>query len=232
MQLKPQIRNWRTPWATCCAPSMPSATTAKPHATSRIGCPKHSRNWRTGSAPLRAWRDSLTPPVAWGGTAPPWQSTVALPIVARAETGAISRWGVRSSGSRTPGGGSGRSGPNSLLGGASRAEAAALVDRDLLGKDPMGAFDGSLAAQAGAFADEGALERACKTIRGGPGGRQLLRFRTTDLVLHAWDLARAIGTNECLEAVAVEHIWGEMEPVVPVMGSMGVFGDGPSGTLP
>ena len=119
-----------------------------------------------------------------------------------------------------------------FLGGASHEEAAAKVDRDLVGEDPSGAFDWSLSAQARAFADEDALERPCETDIGEITGRQLLRFRILDLVLHRWDLSRAIGTNEYLDAVLVEHTWREIEPIVPTMGSMGVFGDGPSGTLP
>ncbi len=119
-----------------------------------------------------------------------------------------------------------------LLDGASHDEASALVDRDLLGDDALGAFDQSLAAQVRAFAQDDALERACETAIGEISARQLLRFRTTDLVVHSWDVARAIGTNESLNAPLVEHAWKEMEPMVPVLGSTGFFGDGPSGTLP
>jgi uncharacterized protein (TIGR03086 family) len=118
------------------------------------------------------------------------------------------------------------------LGGASRADVAALAARDLLGKDPLGAFDRTLAAQARAFAGADALERVCETAVGETTGRQLLGFRITDLVVHSWDLARATGMDECMDAALAEHTWQEIEPRVPMMASMGVFGDGPSGTLP
>jgi uncharacterized protein (TIGR03086 family) len=119
-----------------------------------------------------------------------------------------------------------------LLGGASHEEANRLVDRDLLEEDPVGACDRTLAAQARAFAPDDALERLCDTSIGMMTGAQLLRFRMLDLVVHAWDLARATGTDEQLDSVLVEHVWRDIAPLVPAMGAMGVFGNGASGTLP
>ena len=119
----------------------------------------------------------------------------------------------------------------SLASGARHHEAEAPLHGDLLGPDPVGAFDRSIAAQADAFDRPGALEQACDSAVGELTGRQLLRFRAVDLVVHAWDLSRALGTDESLDARLVEHTWLEIEPMVPVMASLGVFGDGPSGTL-
>ncbi len=118
-----------------------------------------------------------------------------------------------------------------LLGGASRERTNALVAGDLLGEDPLRSFDRSLAAQAGAFAEPGALERTCEIGIGEVPGRGLLQFRTVDLVVHAWDLARAIGSDETPDPDLVDYLWRDIQPTVPVMGTMGVFGAGPSGTL-
>ncbi|HEY3843246.1 MAG TPA: TIGR03086 family metal-binding protein [Acidimicrobiales bacterium] len=118
-----------------------------------------------------------------------------------------------------------------LLGGASRERTNALVAGDRLGEDPLGSFDRSLAAQADAFAEPGALERPCEIAIGQVPGRGLLQFRTVDLAVHAWDLARAIGTDETLDPDLVDYLWRDIQPMVSVMGTMGVFGTGPSGTL-
>jgi hypothetical protein len=48
-----------------------------------------------------------------------------------------------------------------LLEGSSVEQAAALVDRDLLEDDPLGAFDRSFRAQIQGFSAVGALERIC-----------------------------------------------------------------------
>lgn len=119
-----------------------------------------------------------------------------------------------------------------LLEGSSVEQAAALVDRDLLEDDPLGAFDRSFRAQIQGFSAVGALERICPHPIGDMPGRALLRFRTIDLTLHAWDLARATGSSEVLDPALVAHAWREIEPTVSRMGAMGIFGDGPSGTLP
>ena len=118
-----------------------------------------------------------------------------------------------------------------LLEGSSVEQAAALVDRDLLGDDPLGAFDQSFGAQIQRFSANGALERICRHPMGDLPGRTLLRFRTIDLTLHAWDLARAIGASEVLNPALVAYAWREIEPTASKMGAMGFYGDGPSGTL-
>jgi hypothetical protein len=62
-------------------------------------------------------------------------------------------------------------------------------------------------------------------------GSQLLGFRIGDATLHSWDLARALGIDETLEPELVESVWGQLEPISAIIGEIGVFGDGPSGTV-
>lgn len=49
--------------------------------------------------------------------------------------------------------------------------------------------------------------------------------------MHAWNLVRAIGANEWLNVDLVEHTWRDIAPMVSTIGTMGVFGNGASGTL-
>jgi uncharacterized protein (TIGR03086 family) len=118
-----------------------------------------------------------------------------------------------------------------LLGGASAKAAAAALDEDPLGTDPVGAFLASAAEQAAAFAEPGALERNCRHVAGDLSGARLLGFRVTDLALHAWDLARAIKANEELDPELVRDIWEALAPMAPVIAQTGYFGSGPSGML-
>ena len=62
-------------------------------------------------------------------------------------------------------------------------------------------------------------------------GSTLLGFRTADNLLHAWDLARAVGGDEALDPDLVTVVWARLEPMAPVVATLGVFGTGPSGTV-
>ncbi|MEC3978687.1 TIGR03086 family metal-binding protein [Amycolatopsis sp. H20-H5] len=86
-----------------------------------------------------------------------------------------------------------------LLEGGTGAEFVRLRDVDALGDDPVGAYAKSVRVCAEAFAAPGALERVLDYPLGRVTGRQALAVRTTDSVIHTWDLARALGADERLE---------------------------------
>jgi uncharacterized protein (TIGR03086 family) len=119
-----------------------------------------------------------------------------------------------------------------LLHGGTREEAMATMGSDALGDDPVAAFCTRRDAMVAAFKEEGALERTCAHPIGDIPGAQLMGFRVADHTLHAWDLARAIGADEALDAELVETVWESLEPLIPFIGTLGMFGEGPSGTLP
>jgi len=86
-----------------------------------------------------------------------------------------------------------------LLSGATAADFARLRDADALGSDPQAAFDASVTACARAFSTPGALDRTLDYPLGRAPGSQLLAVRTTDSLIHTWDLARAVGADETLD---------------------------------
>ncbi len=118
-----------------------------------------------------------------------------------------------------------------LLEGASAEEAKALLDASETLDDPVAAFHSSSVAQATAFAQVGALERVCHHPLMDVSGEQLLGFRFMDLSLHAWDLARALRLEETLDEVVVDAVWTNMSPLAPFIGTLGIFGEGPSGAV-
>lgn len=87
-----------------------------------------------------------------------------------------------------------------LLDGASAAEFLRHRDADALGTDPVGAFAAAARACAEAYAAPGALQRFVDHPSGRLTGAQALAVRTTDTVIHTWDLARAIGADDTLDA--------------------------------
>lgn len=117
-----------------------------------------------------------------------------------------------------------------LLAGATKAEASAAFEDDVLGDDPAGAVRRTNAEASAAFraadlsvvVDHPAMQMP---------GSQLLNFRTGDLILHSWDLARAIGADEALADGPVAYVWEALQPMAPIIGTIGQFGTGPSGDV-
>jgi uncharacterized protein (TIGR03086 family) len=119
-----------------------------------------------------------------------------------------------------------------VLAGASRDEGLAVFAADLLGDDPLGAYAASAEAAEAAFEAPGALEAICHHPAADLPGAQILGFRIGDLAVHAWDLARSLGGDEQLDAELVAYVWGSLQPMAPIIATIGVFGTGPSGAVP
>jgi uncharacterized protein (TIGR03086 family) len=91
-----------------------------------------------------------------------------------------------------------------MLNGCSREQARAELDAEVLGDDPVGAFESYSTALVAAFQRPDALEHQCEHPFGDLSGRRLLRGRAADVTFHTWDLAKAIGADERLDDRLVE----------------------------
>ena len=80
-----------------------------------------------------------------------------------------------------------------LLAGASAQEARAAARTLDLAAGAQEAFRVSAAAQLAAFSEPGAFERTCHHPVGDLPGAQFIGLRIGDLIVHAWDLATAVG---------------------------------------
>jgi uncharacterized protein (TIGR03086 family) len=100
-----------------------------------------------------------------------------------------------------------------LAEGGSKEEFIALRDVDALGDSPVDAFKESATRCATAFAKPGALRAVLDYPLGKVTGDQALALRTTDSVIHTWDLARAIGADEQLDAGLVSWVVGNLDAV-------------------
>ena len=118
-----------------------------------------------------------------------------------------------------------------LLEGASAEEARAVFGSSH--GELLEELDDAFAEEAAAFALPGALESVVHhPAAGDVPGATLYGFRTGDYVVHAWDLARATDGDEVLSADLVTWVWESLQPVASIIGQFGVFGSGPSGTVP
>ena len=119
-----------------------------------------------------------------------------------------------------------------IAAGADRGEAIDRLSTDFVGDDPLGALDTALALAETALIHPDVDERICQHPAGNMPGAQVRSLRISDLLIHQWDLARAIGADESLDVDVVHIVWDDISPMAPVIAQLGVFGAGPSGTVP
>lgn len=119
-----------------------------------------------------------------------------------------------------------------ILGGGTREDGLAEFARSAGDVDILAAFEQSRREQAEAFATPGALERTVSHPAASMPGAQLLGFRTVEYALHGWDLARAIGADDRIDPTVADALWEMLAPMTPMLVASGMFGAGPSGTLP
>jgi uncharacterized protein (TIGR03086 family) len=88
----------------------------------------------------------------------------------------------------------------------------------------VAAWDESRDAFLGALSS-GDLSTPMQTPLGNMPAEQFIgRIISTDVLVHTWDLARAIGADETLDAAAVEGAYSGMKPMDAMIRRPGVFG--------
>ncbi|MFE9423945.1 TIGR03086 family metal-binding protein [Kitasatospora sp. NPDC006697] len=100
-----------------------------------------------------------------------------------------------------------------LLAGGDAAEFLRSRDADASGADPVGSYTASVRELAEAFGGPGALWRILDYPLGPVAGQQGLAVRTTDSLVHTWDLARAVGADETLDAGLVRWANARLEDI-------------------
>jgi uncharacterized protein (TIGR03086 family) len=91
-----------------------------------------------------------------------------------------------------------------LFAGATIAEVGDRYDGDLLGPDPVSTWDESAAAAAAAVHDPAALDRSVHLSFGDCPGREYAMQLFADLLVHGWDLSRAIGAHDRMDPELVD----------------------------
>jgi uncharacterized protein (TIGR03086 family) len=107
----------------------------------------------------------------------------------------------------------------SIMGGQNVSDAMdGVMSAPQLGDDALGAWVATSAAQSAAFRADGAFERRVDHPLGYITGRTFLEFRVFDTTLHAWDLARALGTDENIGPELVDEVLAIVDNGPPGMG--------------
>jgi uncharacterized protein (TIGR03086 family) len=118
-----------------------------------------------------------------------------------------------------------------LIDGATSEEAMGVLSGLPLEEDPVEQFNTTAATMLAAFQRPGVMEQLVSHPMGVMPAGQVLGFRIGEAALHGWDLARAIEVNDTLNAGVVQSVWDAMEPAKDILASLGIFGDGPSGSV-
>ena len=110
-----------------------------------------------------------------------------------------------------------------LLQGATSDQTNATRALDHLGADAAASFAANADEMSIAFREPGALTRTVHHPAGDRSGRALLEMRIVDFAVHAWDLARAIGSDDTLEQDLVVVVWDLASAMIPELAQFGYF---------
>ncbi|MFH8489310.1 TIGR03086 family metal-binding protein [Streptomyces longisporoflavus] len=94
---------------------------------------------------------------------------------------------------------------------------------DMLGPDPVASWDTAAEASREAFREPGALDRTVHLSFGDSEAVFYCGQMISDLVVHAWDLSRAIGADENLPDDLVSFSLREIKPYAADLAKTGLF---------
>jgi uncharacterized protein (TIGR03086 family) len=101
---------------------------------------------------------------------------------------------------------------------------AGFASGDVLGTDPVAAWDAAATAARSAFGEAGAIDRTVHLSYADRPAEEYAREMIFDLVVHSWDLARGISADDNLDADLVEAVYSAIEPETDLTAS-GLFDD-------
>ena len=98
------------------------------------------------------------------------------------------------------------------------------LDGDVLGTDPLRAYDDSAIVAAAVFRAPGAMEKPCAVSYGPVPGSVYCGHRLIDVLIHGWDVATSTGQETTLDPDLVEACWEVLEPQLAMLQGSGAFG--------
>ena len=111
-----------------------------------------------------------------------------------------------------------------LAAGATIEQVGDRLDGDIIGDDPLSAYDRSAEAAAAAFEAPGALEAPCAVSYGPVPGSVYAEHRFIDVLIHGWDLAKATGQDTRIDPTLTAASLKVLAPQIDVLQASGAFG--------
>ena len=120
-----------------------------------------------------------------------------------------------------------------LLAGGSQQDVVAQLGEDMIAnnQDPVADFEALARQMQAGFAAPDGLDGTVDHPMGQIPRTMFIGFRIMDNGTHAWDLARAIGADETLDADLVQRMWDDIQPMAAGLGELGIFGTSASGNV-
>src|SRR5438132_7016301 len=112
-----------------------------------------------------------------------------------------------------------------LFEGKTVADVGDQYEGELLGDDPKGAWEKAKAPALAAVSKPGAMVDTVHLSFGDIPGADYTMQLTTDLAVHAWDLAKGIGADDQLDAELVDACLSEVRKHEEMLLSSGLFGE-------
>ncbi|SFI57166.1 TIGR03086 family protein [Amycolatopsis sacchari] len=112
-----------------------------------------------------------------------------------------------------------------LLAGQTLDEVGDRYDGDVLGADPVGAWEKSSAAAREAWTEPGATDRLVHLSYGEADATDYGWQMTLDLAVHAWDLARGIAAAQPIPEDVAEALLTTMGPQLESWQGTGIFAE-------
>ncbi|MFC4080657.1 TIGR03086 family metal-binding protein [Amycolatopsis samaneae] len=110
-----------------------------------------------------------------------------------------------------------------LLDGATLDEVGDRFDGDVLGDDPVGAWESSSAAAREAWLRPGTPRRTVHVSSGLIPAEEYGWQMTIDLAVHGWDLATALGLPNPVPAPLAQRLLDVARPMVDAWQGLGIF---------
>jgi uncharacterized protein (TIGR03086 family) len=98
------------------------------------------------------------------------------------------------------------------------------LDGDVLGTDPVRAYDDSALVAGAVFRAPGAMEKPCAVSYGPVPGSVYCGHRFLDVLIHGWDVAVSTGQDTTLDPELVDACLEVVEPQLDMLVGSGAFG--------
>jgi uncharacterized protein (TIGR03086 family) len=112
-----------------------------------------------------------------------------------------------------------------LLSGRTIDDVGDRFEGDLLGDDPVRAFEESVRVARAAVQVPGAMAATCHLSFGDTPAPEYVGQLLVDEVVHGWDLAVATGQDAALDPILVAVCWEGLQPAREMIRASGVFGE-------
>ena len=111
-----------------------------------------------------------------------------------------------------------------LVSGMTIEQVGSSLDGDLIGDDALKSWDVAVAETLDECTKPGAMERMVQLSSGATPAEEYVKQVASDIAIHMWDVARAVGADERIDPELVDLAMATFGPMMEGARAYGVFG--------